>query len=97
MNHEFSLGTYSSRNDSETAATPKPTPAQVTGHQSSIPGACGTAYRQLNRLESVLSRYLNWSESDPQQSLLWTYVWGGKANESGQLQGLPEAFELFPP
>lgn len=48
--------TYRSRIDSESAASSKPTPAQVTFCKSWEPGAHCTACRLLNRFHSVLSK-----------------------------------------
>lgn len=47
---------YRSRNDSKIAVSPKPTPA---------PGTYCTACKYINEMESVLSRWLSWSESFP--------------------------------
>lgn len=47
-----------SRSDSKTAASPEPMPAQVTVHKSREPGMHGTAHRKLNRLESILTKWL---------------------------------------
>ena len=57
--------TYGSRNDSTTATLPKSTPAWGDSSQSWEPGAHSTTCRQLNRLESVLSRYPKWKKSLP--------------------------------
>ena len=48
--------THRSRNDTKPAASPKSTPAWVTAHKDGKPGAYSTAYRQLTRKESILSR-----------------------------------------
>lgn len=57
--------THRSRNVSKTAASLKPTPAWVTAQKCWEPGAYCTGCRQLNRMESVLSWWLSWSEPLP--------------------------------
>lgn len=68
---------YSSRNGSKVAASSKPIPVWVTANKSWGPGACHTACRKLNRLDSILPRCLVWSKCLPgsgwSQSLLWNF------------------------
>lgn len=47
---------YRSRNCSETTVSPKPTMVWVKSNERWKPGTHWTAYRQLDRLESILSR-----------------------------------------
>lgn len=62
---EYGWGiTYGNRNDSKTAVSTKPTLPWVTVHNSWKPGAHCTVWRQLNRLESILSKLL-WSKPLP--------------------------------
>ena len=60
--------TYRGRYKSKTIASPKTTPAWGTAHKSWEPGVHCTIYRQLNRLESVLSKWLHCSEALPSSS-----------------------------
>jgi hypothetical protein len=50
--------TYGSRNDSKTATPPRPTPAWLIAHKSWGHKAHCTSCRQLNSLESILSKWL---------------------------------------
>ena len=59
---------YRRRNGSKTATWPKPIPAWVTAYKIWKPEAHCTACRQLNCLESVLSRCLSWSKPLPGNS-----------------------------